>query len=86
MSDTPRTDALLEQWDDDGASRGSAYLELRDLALEIESELAAAKADAERLRAAARSFLQCYDEAPQDLNVKYHAAEFRAAITTKEKS
>jgi hypothetical protein len=83
MSDTPKVatphDALIAQLLDPNEPKTE-----REHA--AARELAAAKADAERLRAAARFFLQCYDEAPQDLNVKYHAAEFRAAITTKEKS
>ena len=41
--ETPRTDELVTLWDDDGASRGSAYMELRDLARQLERELAEAK-------------------------------------------
>jgi hypothetical protein len=33
---TPRVDALMEKWDDDGASRGAAFIQLRDLARELE--------------------------------------------------
>ena len=40
---TPRVDALMAKWDDDGASRGAAFIELRDLARELESALAAAR-------------------------------------------
>lgn len=36
MSDTPRTDALMAKWDDDGATRGPAFRELRDLARQLE--------------------------------------------------
>jgi hypothetical protein len=32
---------LLSEWDDDGATRGGAFLELRDAAFELEAELAA---------------------------------------------
>jgi hypothetical protein len=39
--DTPRVDALMARWDDDGATRGSAFCELRNLARELESSLAA---------------------------------------------
>jgi hypothetical protein len=35
---TPRVDALMAKWDDDGAARGSAFIELRDLARELERE------------------------------------------------
>lgn len=56
---TPRTHALLAQWDDDGASRGAAYLELRDLALELERELAAARAEVEGLRAQYNDLIMC---------------------------
>jgi hypothetical protein len=37
---TPRTDALLSKWDDDGASRGSAFLELAQLARHLEQTIA----------------------------------------------
>jgi len=37
---TPRVDALMDKWGDDGATRGAAFIELRDLARELESELA----------------------------------------------
>ena len=33
---TPRVDALMAKWSDDGATRGSAFIELRDLARELE--------------------------------------------------
>ena len=33
---TPRVDALMAKWEDDGATRGSAFCELRDLARELE--------------------------------------------------
>lgn len=41
--DTPRVDALMKKWDDDGATRGSAFVELRDLARELEVYIATAK-------------------------------------------
>lgn len=37
---TPRTDALLSKWDDDGASRGAAFLELAALAKQLEQTIA----------------------------------------------
>jgi hypothetical protein len=37
---TPRVDALMAKWDDDGATRGSAFIELRDLARELERRAA----------------------------------------------
>lgn len=40
LTDTPRTDALTAQWDDDGATRGPAYMEMRDLARLLEIEQA----------------------------------------------
>jgi hypothetical protein len=40
MTTTPRVDALMQKWDDDGATRGSAFCELRDLARELEREVA----------------------------------------------
>lgn len=36
VADTPRVDAILAQWDDDGATRGPAFIELRDLARSLE--------------------------------------------------
>lgn len=36
QSDTPRVDALTKHWDDDGATRGPAYVAMRDLARELE--------------------------------------------------
>jgi hypothetical protein len=36
VAHTPRVDALLAQWDDDGATRGAAFIELRDLARSLE--------------------------------------------------
>jgi hypothetical protein len=40
----PRVDALLAKWGDDGASRGPAFIELRDLARELEGAAAPAAA------------------------------------------
>jgi hypothetical protein len=40
-SETPRTDALMRQWSDDGATRGPAFIELRNLARQLERDLAA---------------------------------------------
>jgi hypothetical protein len=34
-----RVDAFMAKWDDDGATRGSAFIELRDLARELEAEV-----------------------------------------------
>lgn len=36
VADSPRVDALMAQWDDDGATRGPAFIELRDLARSLE--------------------------------------------------
>ncbi|WP_443700186.1 hypothetical protein [Pseudomonas sp.] len=35
-----RVDTLMAKWSDDGASRGPAFIELRDLARELESAAA----------------------------------------------
>lgn len=35
---TPRTNELMQRWENDGASRGPAFIELRDLAREIEHQ------------------------------------------------
>lgn len=58
---TPRVDALKELWADDGASRGAAYICMRDLAAELEHELRntapaplSAPAGSEKERTAAR--------------------------------
>jgi hypothetical protein len=45
----PRVDALMAKWDDDGATRGSAFIELRDLARELEREAAPAPQQSEGL-------------------------------------
>lgn len=40
MSKSPKVDALMAKWDDDGATRGPAFVELRDLARELEKDAA----------------------------------------------
>lgn len=37
-TNTPMTDALMARWSDDGASRGAAFIELRDLARKLEQQ------------------------------------------------
>lgn len=41
VADTPSVDALMAKWDDDGATRGPAFIELRDLARELERRVSA---------------------------------------------
>jgi hypothetical protein len=63
MSATPRTDALMAQWDDDGATRGAAFIELRDLARELEGQLSDWKDANERLAASRDRWQQAAKEA-----------------------
>lgn len=42
VEDTPSVDGLMAKWDDDGATRGAAFIELRDLARELERRAAMA--------------------------------------------
>jgi len=60
---TPRVDALMAKWEDDGAARGSAFIELRDLARELEWAArpapAAQAVEARRLLERAHRVLSC---------------------------
>nr|WP_315528235.1 hypothetical protein [uncultured Achromobacter sp.] len=38
LASTPRVDALMARWDDDGATRGAAFIALRDLARSLERQ------------------------------------------------
>lgn len=56
VADTPRVDELMAKWDDDGATRGPAFIELRDLARELERRAVADVVTANMIRLAREAY------------------------------
>ena len=71
---TPRVDALMTKWDDDGATRGSAFIELRDLARELERSAAPVAPAGAQIPAVIREAVEAAFEDREDWRTKIASA------------